>query len=166
MKPPELLDLRVSGLLELMERLARGDLDARGEVIGNGDPLDAVMEGLNMLAEEFEAQRGDSRRAEREAWERARLEGVLLAARTMQHELNNRLALTVGYADVIAGDPRLPADLQEPAREALRGALESAEMLTRLGATMRLEERDQGAPGGTVLDVERSTAAVPPWQRE
>ena len=39
------------------------------------------------------------------AIERARLEGVLLAARTAQHELNNRLGVVLGYAEMLAEHP-------------------------------------------------------------
>ena len=37
--------------------------------------------------------------------EEARLEGVLLSARTAQHEVNNRLALVRGYGRDLAGEP-------------------------------------------------------------
>ena len=87
--------------------------------------------------------------------ERARLEGVLLAARTAQHALNNQLALTVGYADLLAADPRLPPDLREVAREALSGAQAAGITLEQLQSITRLEEIDQAGPG-PVLDLARS----------
>ena len=43
------------------------------------------------------------------ALERARLEGVLLAARTAQHELNNRLGVVLGYAEMLAEHPGFTA---------------------------------------------------------
>src|SRR3954465_957096 len=43
--------------------------------------------------------------------ERARLEGVLLAARTAEHELNNQLAIAAGYASLLVDDPDLPQHL-------------------------------------------------------
>ena len=39
------------------------------------------------------------------ALEHARLDGVLLAARTAQHELNNQLAVARGYAEMLVGRP-------------------------------------------------------------
>ena len=87
--------------------------------------------------------------------ERSRLEGVLLAARTAQHALNNQLALTVGYTDVLAADLRLPSDLREVAREALSGAQAAAATLQQLQRITRLEEIDQAGPG-PVLDLARS----------
>jgi PAS domain S-box-containing protein len=87
--------------------------------------------------------------------ERSRLEGALLAARTAQHALNNQLALTVGYADLLAADLRLPPDLREVAREALTGAQAAAATLQQLQRITRLEEIDQAGPG-PVLDLARS----------
>jgi hypothetical protein len=87
--------------------------------------------------------------------ERSRLEGVLLAARTAQHALNNQLALTVGYADVLAADPRLPPDLRQVANEALSGAQAAASTVEQLQRITRLDEIDQAGPG-PVLDISRS----------
>lgn len=94
-------------------------------------------------------------RAEQAQRVRERLEGVMLAARTMQHELNNQLALTVGYAELLANDPVLPARLRELAEEALRGAQAATATVDRLQHITTLEEVDQGAPGGAVLDLGR-----------
>ena len=79
--------------------------------------------------------------------ERSRLEGVLLAARTAQHALNNQLALTVGYTDVLAADPRLPPDLREVAHEALNGAQAAVETVQQLQQITRLDEVDRAGPG-------------------
>jgi PAS domain S-box-containing protein len=87
--------------------------------------------------------------------QRSRLEGVLLAARTAQHALNNQLALTVGYADVLAADPRLPPDLREVANEALSGAQAAAGTVEQLQRITHLDEIDQAGPG-PVLDISRS----------
>lgn len=68
------------------------------------------------------------------AAERARLQGVQLTARTAQHELNNRLALTVGYAELLAADPSLSERSRDFAAEALRGAAEASDVVRRLGS--------------------------------
>ncbi|HLZ31932.1 MAG TPA: hypothetical protein VKV73_31825 [Chloroflexota bacterium] len=60
------------------------------------------------------------------------LEDALLKAHDVQHELNNRLALITGYAELLAQDARLPPDLQEAAREALVGGLGAVEAGKRL----------------------------------
>src|SRR5579884_1037781 len=92
--------------------------------------------------------------------ERARLEGALLAIRTAAHHMNNQLALTIGYAELLATDPRLPAELREMAQEAQRGAEQAAETLARLQRMVRLEEAAAplGLGGQSVLDLERSSA--------
>jgi PAS domain S-box-containing protein len=60
------------------------------------------------------------------------LEDALLKAHDVQHELNNQLALTTGYAELLAQDPRLPPDLLDAAREALIGGLGAVEAGKRL----------------------------------
>lgn len=89
--------------------------------------------------------------------ERSRLDGVLLAARTAEHELNNRLALAVGYAELLAADPRLPEELREIAREAQRGAFEASRVVDQMARTTRLAERTWGPDLAPTLDLERST---------
>jgi signal transduction protein with GAF and PtsI domain len=97
----------------------------------------------------------------------ARLSWALLAARTAQHHLNNQLGVTVGYADMLANDPRLPADLRAYAAEILTSAMDAAETVDRLRRLTRLEEADAGAPDGQqVINMARSVgedgAPVPP----
>ncbi|MBN1850849.1 MAG: response regulator [Deltaproteobacteria bacterium] len=48
-------DPRINRILELVHSLAAGDLDARCPVSQVGDELDAIIGGLNMLAEELQA---------------------------------------------------------------------------------------------------------------
>src|SRR5205823_12534951 len=66
------------------------------------------------------------------ALEHARLDGVLLAARTAQHELNNQLAVARGYAEMLVGSPDLPAHLAEMAVEVKNAADEAAETVRQL----------------------------------
>ena len=49
-------DPRFTEIIDLIMRLAEGDLEARGNVSGNGDELDAIITGLNMLGEELKAK--------------------------------------------------------------------------------------------------------------
>jgi PAS domain S-box-containing protein len=60
------------------------------------------------------------------------LESALQQAHDVQHELNNHLALTTGYAELLAANSRLPTDLQDAAREALVGGLGAVEAGKRL----------------------------------
>ena len=46
---------RLPQVLQLIERLAAGELDARVEAAGNDDDWDSVIQGLNQLAEKLRA---------------------------------------------------------------------------------------------------------------
>ena len=97
---------------------------------------------------------------------RARLAGAMLAARTAQHHLNNQLAVTIGYADLLVHDPRLPSDLRDYAAEILTSAQDAAETVDRLRRVTRLEEADAGSPDGGVINLARSVHAAdraPAW---
>ena len=85
--------------------------------------------------------------------EEARLEGVLLSARTAQHEVNNRLSLVSGYAEILAEHPDLPADLQHPAQEIVRAARAAADILRKLGKVDALREVEWGPGLRPTLDL-------------
>jgi hypothetical protein len=72
----------------------------------------------------------DARRAA--ASEAARLEGARLTASAMQDRIANKLSLTVGYAEFLVTDPRLPDDLREQAQRAMDGAKAAAEQMSEL----------------------------------
>jgi GAF domain-containing protein len=87
---------------------------------------------------------------------RAKLSGALLAARTAQHLLNNQLGVTIGYADMLVDDPRLPPDLHEYAAEILRSSTEAARTVDQMRRVTRLEEAETGLPVGKVINLTRS----------
>jgi hypothetical protein len=91
---------------------------------------------------------------------RARLDGVLLAARTAQHELTNSLALTVGHAEIVTEDPELPEPLRRHAESAMRGAEAAVEALMRLRAVTEIRQKDWG-PG-----IEPTIDLAPPILEE
>lgn len=93
---------------------------------------------------------------------RARLAGAMLAARTAQHHLNNQLAVTIGYADLLAHDPRLPDDLRAFVAEILTSAQDAARTVDRLRRVTRLEEASTGFPEGGVINLERSVGESTP----
>lgn len=95
------------------------------------------------------------------AYDRARLTGVQLAVRTAQHELNNRLALTVGWAELLATDPALTPRLQALAVEAQRGAERAAQVVDQLRQLTRLEEIDWGAGVGSTIRLGEATGPLP-----
>ncbi len=88
--------------------------------------------------------------------ERARLEGALLAVRTLEHELNNRLALTCGYAELLLQNQELPSALRPLVQDALSGALSASQTLERLRRVTHLQERDWGLPGASTIDLDGS----------
>ncbi|HEY7060529.1 MAG TPA: response regulator [Chloroflexota bacterium] len=95
----------------------------------------------------------EHQRLQTERAERARLEGVVLAARTMEHELNNKLTPTAGYAALLARDPSLPTHLRRAASQALEGAQEASRILNRLRQLTSIQEKDWGANVGATIDV-------------
>jgi hypothetical protein len=83
----------------------------------------------------------------------ARLDGVRLAARTLEHHLTNHLTLTVGYAELIAEDPDLPERLRDMAHQVLESAQAAVESVRRLRQVDSLVLSDQGVPGGPLLEL-------------
>jgi hypothetical protein len=85
--------------------------------------------------------------------ELARLDGVRLAARTLEHHLTNHLTLTVGYAELIAEDPELPERLREMARQVLESAQAAVESVRRMRQVNTVNLVDQGIPGGPLIEL-------------
>jgi hypothetical protein len=85
--------------------------------------------------------------------EEARLGGVLLSARTAQHEVNNRLSLVRGYGEIMADHPDLPDELKHPAHEIVRASRAAAEILRKLGKLDALREVEWGPGLRPTLDL-------------
>src|SRR5437870_7790063 len=85
--------------------------------------------------------------------DQARLEGVRLAARTLEHHLTNHLTLTVGYAELIAEDPELPERLREMAHQVLESAQAAVESVRRMRQVESVVLIDQGIPGGPLIEL-------------
>jgi CheY-like chemotaxis protein len=92
------------------------------------------------------------------ALERARLEGVLLAARTAQHELNNRLGVVLGYAEMLAEYPGLPENMSELVAEIVSGAKDLAETVDQLRRVTRIRETPRPSLTGPTLNLHESVA--------
>src|SRR3979411_2152999 len=71
--------------------------------------------------------------------EAARLEGARMTASAMQDRIANKLSLTVGYAEFLITDPRLPEDLREHAQRAMDAARAAAEQMSELKRLTRQE---------------------------
>jgi CheY-like chemotaxis protein len=92
------------------------------------------------------------------AIERARLEGVLLAARTAQHELNNRLGVVLGYAEMLAEYPGLPDNMAQVVSEIVTGAKDLAETVDQLRRVTRIREAPRPSLTGPTLNLHESVA--------
>jgi signal transduction histidine kinase len=92
------------------------------------------------------------------ALERARLEGVLLAARTAQHELNNRLGVVLGYAEMLAEYPGLPEGMGELVNEIVTGAKDMAETVDQMRRVTRIREAPRPSLTGPTLNLHESVA--------
>ncbi len=85
--------------------------------------------------------------------DQARLDGVRLAARTLEHHLTNHLTLTVGYAELIAEDPELPERLRDMARQVLESAQAAVDSVRRMRRVESVHLVDQGIPGGPLIEL-------------
>jgi GAF domain-containing protein len=85
--------------------------------------------------------------------ERARLDGAVKTARLVAHELNTKLAIVVGNADMLR--ERLVGEEREQAEDVLAGAEEAAAIVARLQRMIRFEETEMA--GIAMLDLEAAT---------
>jgi DNA-binding response OmpR family regulator len=90
------------------------------------------------------------------ALEHARLDGVLLAARTAQHELNNQLAVARGYAEMLVFSPELPPQLVEMAAEVMSAADDAASIVRQLRNISHIHEQQWAEPGDTTINLAKS----------
>lgn len=88
------LDPRIAGMLDLITALSAGDLHARTEPSETGDEIDAVITGLNMLAEELEFTTSELHH------ERAGLEQSILERTAVLQSVLDNMSEGVIVADV------------------------------------------------------------------
>ena len=85
----------------------------------------------------------------------ARMDGAVKTARTLAHEINNRMTFLTGYGDLL---PLLvQGEAADMAREMAQAAREVADLTTRLQSIVRFAETDVG--GGAMLDLNASIDA-------
>lgn len=90
----------------------------------------------------------------------ARRDGITLAANTVRHRMANKLAVAVGYSEMLADDPRLPAEVQEQANKVLTTAMAAAAVVRSFDRPLVRIELDTSVAGPPLLDVEASTDAT------
>jgi integral membrane sensor domain MASE1 len=126
--------------------------------------LNIFMAGAALTALGVAALFAERRVLEEERVARARLEGILLATRTVEHELRNQLARTVGWTELLAADRRLPEALRPLAVDALTGARDATHTVEQLRRITQVHETDWGPNLPTTLDLARSAGDEPPSQ--
>ena len=94
--------------------------------------------------------------AELVGYQRARFGGALLAARTAEHELNNRLTRVIGFSQLMVAAAKDFPELRELAEMVLDGANESAEVVNQLRKITHIEEMEWGSGVGSTIDLDRS----------
>ncbi|CAA9285622.1 MAG: hypothetical protein AVDCRST_MAG77-4254 [uncultured Chloroflexi bacterium] len=117
---------------------ARGVYDAAGRVVG----VDGFLADVTERRAQEQAREVESREA-----------GVRLTARTFEHELRNRLAVTAGYAELLERTPQLPENARRRASLAASAAHDAARIIHDLIEAAFNGEIDWGTPHGTTLDV-------------
>ena len=101
-------------------------------------------------------------RLEEERDRRTRLDGAMLVARTVAHEINNALAPVVGYAELLGMRSGVAQDPQSAtfAKLSVEAAEDAAAKVARLQRIVRLQEDVTPlGPAHPILDMERSTGA-------
>jgi DNA-binding response OmpR family regulator len=137
---------------DLAEVLASGANDYLAKPFG----LEALEVRL-AIAERQVALADERKRTVHALEESARLQGVLLASATVEHNLGNQLSLTMGYAELLQGDDRLPPDLRAYAERCVGGVESAVETLDKLRHIRRVEESKQRG-GSPILDLDLSSA--------
>jgi len=90
--------------------------------------------------------------------ETARLEGVSLATATLRHHIANKLAVAVGYSEMLADDPRLPSELHVEANMIYTSAMAASDIVHQLHEQLSSVQLDMTVAGPSLLDVAASTA--------
>ena len=97
--------------------------------------------------------------------QRAWLEGIQLTLRTVQHHVNNDLTITSGYAEFLAFDASLPAEVRQAAMKVQQGARAAASILNELEPPNRLQADVWSRPTVTAIRIGPWAAGQPARDR-
>lgn len=165
---------RLDQAIDLILRLSGGDLTARGELSKDGDEFDAVIGGLNMLAEELELTFAESTRrtaeletanAELEAAQAQLIQSAKLAslgeiAAGIAHELNQPLGIIQLYGEsAIGGLADLEAVGVDSVSEQISVALGQVERASEIIEHVRTFARNDAEGSSMNTDIEELVAA-------
>lgn len=90
-RAPTMSDPRIEAVLELLTRLAGGELEVHLDHSGEGDVVDAIIESVNMLAEELRASRAELEQAHQQILHQEKLTLMGQLCGGVAHELRNPL---------------------------------------------------------------------------
>jgi signal transduction histidine kinase len=97
--------------------------------------------------------RNEDRRTSKIA-DAAQRQGVTLAADTIRHHVGNRLAVVVGYSELLVDDASLPGDAREQANKVLTSAMAAAEVVHKLNSQLARVDLDTRVVGTQVLRLD------------
>lgn len=154
---------RLEEITETILAFAGGDLSARGTLSGRGDEFDAVVGGLNMMAEEFQIMFDTERRrtvelkaAQAQLVQAAKLASLGEIAAGIAHELNQPLGIIQLYCEsAIEAVER--GDLSELDRY-LIVAVEQVQRASGIIEHVRLFSRDDAHRDRADVNVEELVA--------
>lgn len=157
------LESRLEAAAELAVQIASGDLQARLPLSGSGDPIDAVVTALNMLAEELQHERRSRRQAEEllqdelDGYEHAPALFCSFDAQSLQVEkCNQTLAAALGHSK-----PALLArSVLALYTEEQRGSVERRLREVALGVSQELGDAELLRADGSRLVVSGSATRV------
>jgi hypothetical protein len=83
----------------------------------------------------------------------AQVNGATLVARSLRHTVGNKLAVTVGYSELLLDDPRLPEDVHEQAQLIFSSAMAAANTMHKLDPSRLDFVADASIAGPPVLKL-------------
>lgn len=156
-------DPRIEAIQAQIVALAAGDLRARGVVSGRGDELDAIIAGLNMLAEDFQEREHARVRAERERRALSERSAQLLKANealtefahVASHDLQEPLRMVSSFTQLLAKKygPQLDETAQRYIQFAVEGATRMQALIVALLAYARVGEHTMSLTSCNTADI-------------
>lgn len=119
-RSPTLSDARIEAILDLLMQLAAGNLTVSLPHTGRGDVIDAIIESINMLAEELRASRTELEEAHERLLRREKLAVMGQLCGGVAHELRNPLGAVKNAAFYL----RMVLERPEPEVQEIIGIIE------------------------------------------
>ena len=118
--------------------------------------LSAALDRLKVTNEELACHLAQHLEAQAEWTEQAKRQGARLAMRTVEHELNNKLAVIAGWDEVLSAESTASPRLHTAGAEVVRNAEEVAQIVQQRRQLTWLAETDWGPSIPPTIDIPRS----------